>query len=77
MIPVYYIFNSLFSILLVLHIIWFYYIVKIAYKVSVSHMFKRNTDHPNNFRHWQLVSLRILGVTQTRQTMSWMMMKRK
>ena len=37
MIPVYYIFNSLFSILLVLHIIWFYYIVKIAYKVSKSH----------------------------------------
>jgi len=31
MIPVYYIFNCLFSILLVLHIIWFYYIVKIAY----------------------------------------------
>lgn len=38
MIPVYYIFNSLFSILLVLHIIWFYYIVKIAYKVSLSHL---------------------------------------
>ena len=35
MIPVYYIFNSLFSILLVLHIIWFYYIVKIAYKVNI------------------------------------------
>ena len=33
MIPVYYIFNCLFSILLVLHIIWFYYIVKIAYTV--------------------------------------------
>ena len=33
MIPVYYIFNCLFSVLLVLHIIWFYYIVKIAYTV--------------------------------------------
>ena len=43
MIPVYYIFNSLFSILLVLHIIWFYYIVKIAYKVSKSYILKRNT----------------------------------
>jgi len=32
MTPFYYICNSLFSILLVLHIIWFYYIVKIAYK---------------------------------------------
>jgi len=31
MFPVYYIFNCLLSILLVLHIIWFYYIAKIAY----------------------------------------------
>lgn len=33
MFPVYYIFNCLLSILLVLHIIWFYYIAKIAYMV--------------------------------------------
>merc|ERR1719186_1014553 len=32
MFPVYYIFNCLLSILLVLHIIWFYYIAKVAYK---------------------------------------------
>ena len=77
MIPVYYIFNSLFSILLVLHIIWFYYIVKIAYKVSISHILKRNTDHLDNYRIWQLVSPRILGVTRTPQTMSSMMIMRK
>ena len=35
MFPVYYIFNCLLSILLILHIIWFYYTCKVAYKVPL------------------------------------------
>jgi len=35
MFPVYYIFNFLLSVLQILHIIWTYYIVKIAYKVRL------------------------------------------
>ena len=50
MIPVYYIFNSLFSILLVLHIIWFYYIVKIAYKVSMSYIKSRNIKSSKQYQ---------------------------
>ena len=32
MFPAYYIFNGLFSILLVLHVIWTYFIYKVAYR---------------------------------------------
>ena len=44
MFPAYYIFNGLFSILLVLHVIWTYFIYKVAYKSltkSVSDFFTR------------------------------------
>ena len=36
MFPVYYIFNFLLSVLLILHIIWFYYTCKVAFKVIFS-----------------------------------------
>ncbi len=36
MFPAYYIFNILLSILLVLHVIWTYYILKIVYKALSS-----------------------------------------
>merc|ERR1719187_831027 len=36
MFPVYYIFNFLLSVLLILHIIWFYYTCKVAFKSLVS-----------------------------------------
>merc|ERR1719209_2077251 len=36
MFPVYYIFNFLLSVLLILHIIWFYYTCKVAYKSLIS-----------------------------------------
>ena len=42
MFPAYYIFNGLFSILLVLHVIWTYFIYKVAYRSltkSVSDLF--------------------------------------
>ena len=34
MFPVYYIFNFLMTLLLILHVIWYYLITLIAYKVS-------------------------------------------
>ena len=43
MFPAYYIFNGLFSILLVLHVIWTYFIYKVAYRSltkSVSDFYK-------------------------------------
>jgi len=36
MFPVYYIFNCLLSILLILHIFWFYLIAKVGYKSLIS-----------------------------------------
>ena len=34
MFPVYYIFNFLMTLLLILHVIWYYYITLFAYKVN-------------------------------------------
>ena len=44
MFPAYYIFNILLSILLVLHVIWTYYILKIVYKALSSGKVSENDD---------------------------------
>ena len=58
MFPAYYIFNGLFSILLVLHVIWTYFIYKVAYRSltkSVSDFF---------FKTWYLSIKIFQGKTQ-------------
>ena len=49
MFPAYYIFNGLFSILLILHVILTYFIYKVAYKaftkkVDISHFHKKKKN---------------------------------
>ena len=51
MFPAYYIFNGLFSILLVLHVIWTYFIYKVAYRSltkSVSDLFFKSEFFSTN-----------------------------
>ena len=44
MFPAYYIFNGLFSILLVLHVIWTYFIYKVAYRSLTKSVSKHRID---------------------------------
>ena len=49
MFPAYYIFNGLLSVLLVLHAIWTYFILKIAYKALFTNQVCGMSNHAETF----------------------------
>ena len=65
MFPAYYVFNFLLTTLLILHLFWGYFIIKVAYKVGTNNLLA--TRNKKNFPLrwcWPMIQWRIQGVSQ-------------